>query len=113
MTKISFRILLIVGLLIVQLGCSDTSQDTGDQIREDFVLEEITITDIHGVLEAGGITCRDLVDAYLRRIDVYDQATGLTLSLSLTPVLSKLPMRLMRNIFPRRLCGRCTVCRSS
>ena len=77
MTKISFRILLIVGLLIVQLGCSDTSQDTGDQIREDFVLEEITITDIHGVLEAGGITCRDLVDAYLRRIDVYDQATGL------------------------------------
>ena len=77
MKKIYLRVQPIVGLVIVQLGCSDTSQDAGDQIREDLVLEEITITEIHRALEGGTTTCRDLVRAYLSRIEIYDQATGL------------------------------------
>ena len=34
---------------------------------------EVTITDIHGALEAGDVTCRDLVQMYLDRIEAYDK----------------------------------------
>ena len=34
---------------------------------------EVTITDIHGALEAGEVTCRDLVQMYLDRIEAYDK----------------------------------------
>src|SRR6266851_1660385 len=38
-----------------------------------FRVEETTIAQIHGAMKAGGLTCRALVDAYLRRIDAYDK----------------------------------------
>ena len=37
-----------------------------------FVLEETTIADIHGAFGAGTLTCRQLVAAYLARIEAYD-----------------------------------------
>ena len=39
---------------------------------EPFVLEETTIADIHGAFGAGTLTCRQLVAAYLARIEAYD-----------------------------------------
>ena len=38
-----------------------------------FAVEEATIAQIHDAMKAGRLTCRALVDAYLRRIDVYDK----------------------------------------
>ncbi len=38
-----------------------------------FRVEETTIDDIHAAMKAGRLTCRALVDAYLRRIDAYDK----------------------------------------
>ena len=38
-----------------------------------YRVDEITIPEIHGALKAGRLTCRGLVDAYLRRIDAYDK----------------------------------------
>lgn len=38
-----------------------------------FAVEEATIAGIHAALQAGQLTCRGLVDAYLRRIDAYDK----------------------------------------
>ncbi len=38
-----------------------------------FRVEETTIAQFHGAMKAGGLTCRALVDAYLRRIDAYDK----------------------------------------
>jgi Asp-tRNA(Asn)/Glu-tRNA(Gln) amidotransferase A subunit family amidase len=38
-----------------------------------FRVEEATIAEIHGALKAGGLTCRALLDQYLRRIDAYDK----------------------------------------
>jgi Asp-tRNA(Asn)/Glu-tRNA(Gln) amidotransferase A subunit family amidase len=38
-----------------------------------FRLEETTIAEIHAAMKAGRLTCRDLVDGYLRRIDAYDK----------------------------------------
>jgi amidase len=36
-------------------------------------VDELTIAQIHGAIKAGRLTCRGLVDAYLRRIDAYDK----------------------------------------
>jgi len=38
-----------------------------------FRVEEATIAQIHAALKAGHLTCRALVDAYLRRIEAYDK----------------------------------------
>ena len=38
-----------------------------------FRVEEATIAQVHAAMKAGRLTCRALVDAYLRRIDAYDK----------------------------------------
>jgi Asp-tRNA(Asn)/Glu-tRNA(Gln) amidotransferase A subunit family amidase len=38
-----------------------------------FQVEEATIAEIHGALKAGRVTCRGLVERYLRRIEAYDK----------------------------------------
>ena len=38
-----------------------------------FRVEEATIAQIHDALKAGRLTCRGLVEQYLRRIDAYDK----------------------------------------
>ena len=38
-----------------------------------FRVEETTIAQIHDAMKAGRLTCRALVDAYLRRIEAYDK----------------------------------------
>ena len=38
-----------------------------------FRVDETTIADVHAAMRAGSLTCRALVEAYLRRIDAYDK----------------------------------------
>jgi len=38
-----------------------------------FAVEEATIAEIHAALRAGSLSCRQLVQAYLRRIEAYDK----------------------------------------
>ncbi|MGE3333930.1 MAG: amidase family protein [Rhodospirillaceae bacterium] len=38
-----------------------------------FRLEEATIADVHAAMQAGRLTCRQLVSAYLARIEAYDK----------------------------------------
>jgi hypothetical protein len=38
-----------------------------------FRIEETTIAQIHAAMRGGQLTCRALVDEYLRRIDAYDK----------------------------------------
>lgn len=38
-----------------------------------FNVEEATIADIHAAMKAGRLSCRSLVEQYLRRIEVYDR----------------------------------------
>ncbi len=47
------------------------------QTRNKFEPVETTIAEIHQAMRTGKITCRQLVEAYLKRIDAYDQATKL------------------------------------
>jgi amidase len=40
----------------------------------DFQLEEATIADVHAAYTSGSLTCRQLVEAYIARIDAYDRS---------------------------------------
>ncbi len=42
-------------------------------IAQDFQLEEATIADVHAAFLSGELTCVDLVQGYLDRIEAYDQ----------------------------------------
>ncbi len=46
---------------------------------------ELTIAEFHSDLTEGVMTCRSLVEAYLRRIEEYDQPTGLNAFVVLNP----------------------------
>jgi amidase len=52
--------LLLVGIL-------------GAQAQGPFTLEETTIAQIHAAFRDGSLTCRSLVEQYLKRIDAYDK----------------------------------------
>jgi amidase len=43
------------------------------QVPPPFQVEELTIAQIHDALKAGRITCRSLVERYIRRIEAYDK----------------------------------------
>ncbi|MBN2432798.1 MAG: amidase [Acidobacteria bacterium] len=50
-----------------------------------FPVAETTIAEIHAALRSGRVTCRRLTEACLRRIEVYDQATGLNAIVIVNP----------------------------
>jgi amidase len=45
----------------------------GAQTAAPFEVEETTIAQVHEAMRARRLTCRELVDAYIRRIDAYDK----------------------------------------
>src|SRR5687767_4518350 len=54
-------------------ACLATTSNTGGQQPPAFVVEEATIATIHDAMRSGALTCRGLVEHYLRRIEAYDQ----------------------------------------
>ena len=52
---------------------SSRPRPAGAQTPPPFQVEEASIADIHAALRAGRVTCRGLVERYLRRIDAYDK----------------------------------------
>jgi Asp-tRNA(Asn)/Glu-tRNA(Gln) amidotransferase A subunit family amidase len=57
--------------------------------KADFAVEEATIADIHNAIKKGHLTCRQLVDFYLERINTYDQQTGLNSIVVVNPDAQK------------------------
>jgi Asp-tRNA(Asn)/Glu-tRNA(Gln) amidotransferase A subunit family amidase len=55
------------------------------QAGDRFELCETTIGEIHQAMRSGKITCRKLVESYLRRIQAYDQPTGLNAIVMVNP----------------------------
>ena len=53
--------------------------------KEDFVIEEATIAGIHKAFKSGQLTCRQLVDYYLEKIDKFDQSSGLNAIVVVNP----------------------------
>ena len=58
------RLALVVTIFTVSLAA---------QKPEPFEVEEATIAQVHQAMRAGRLTCRGLVDQYLKRIDAYDK----------------------------------------
>jgi Asp-tRNA(Asn)/Glu-tRNA(Gln) amidotransferase A subunit family amidase len=68
--------ILLVTLALV--GC----QDMG---KGDFAVVETTIARVHDAMRAGRLTCRQLTEECLRRIETYDQSTGLNAIVTINP----------------------------
>jgi amidase len=65
--------------LILSSNCLTTAQ------QRKFEPTEATIADIHRALRSGKLTCRQLVEDYLKRIDAYDQSTKLNAIVIVNP----------------------------
>ena len=57
-------------LTLILLGMS---AGMGAQAQTPFQVHELTIAGIHTAMKAGQVTCRGLVEQYLRRIEAYDK----------------------------------------
>jgi len=63
------RALIVSGLLLGAVA--------GTAHAQSFTLEDATIASVHAAFERGALTCTELVQAYLDRIEALDQATEL------------------------------------
>ena len=64
-------LMVSLSLFILLFGGCSGQKDTG------FSVIETSISEIHGALRRGEITCQQLVRMYLKRIETFDQATTL------------------------------------
>lgn len=71
-TKSMIPLLLLVVILLICLDCKKESKEKIVSAPE-FTFEETTIAEIHEAIQSGKITCRQLVEYYLERIEAYDQ----------------------------------------
>lgn len=73
------QLLLTLVLLLLSFNCLTVAQ------TKKFEPTEATIADIHRAMRSGKLTCRQLVEAYLKRINTYDQATKLNAIVVINP----------------------------
>lgn len=63
-----------LALMVCLLGAASCStEDKTDSFR--FV--EATIDDVHSAIRSGAMSCTDIVNGYLQRIEAYDQSSGM------------------------------------
>jgi amidase len=80
MKRYLFFFLIIITMMSMATRCHRTPV-----IQDEFNPMEATISDIHAAIQNGKITCRELVEFYLRRIEVYDQSTELNAIVIMNP----------------------------
>jgi amidase len=66
-----------ISSMIVAALCSISFCTSEEPGFRDFQIEETTISSIHDAFRSGDLTARQLVEAYLKRIDFYDQPMNL------------------------------------
>lgn len=88
MTKISGCFIFIVFLIITIIlfsGCRTDSDEREISTSKEFPVVETTIAEIHRAIQSGELTCRELVEIYLERIETYDQSTKLNAIVVVNP----------------------------
>jgi len=70
---------LIISMLLFIMFLAGCDKNPG------FRIEEATITQIHEAIKSGKLTCRQLVEHYLKRIEKYDQSTKLNAIVVINP----------------------------
>lgn len=86
--KIAATVPLVLFLFItvfLSIGCSTHAEKQEEITDEEFTVMETTIAEIHQAFRAGKLTCRKLVETYLRRIETYDQPTELNAIVVVNP----------------------------
>jgi len=72
-------------ILLFLPGCKKNDDLDGKAVKSGFTIEETTIAGIHNAIKSGQMTCRQLVEIYLKRIETYDQSTGLNSIVVINP----------------------------
>jgi len=72
-SQIRIFVVFLFLITIFPAGCGRNEEET----LTGFSLLEATITDIHSAYRGGTLTCRELVETYLERIEKYDKSTRL------------------------------------
>ncbi len=72
--------LLTLAVVLLSFNCFTVAQ------TKTFEPVEATIADIHRAMRSGKLTCRQLVEAYLKRIETYDQSTKLNAIVVVNPL---------------------------
>ncbi len=88
MLKISGRFVFIVFLIITVTSfsrCRTDSDEPEISKANKFSVVETTIAEIHQAIQSDKLTCRELVEIYLERIETYDQSTKLNAIVVLNP----------------------------
>jgi len=89
MNKIDFNILwlplVFLFVFLMGQGCRGPSRETHTEDERSFSVIETTISDIHRAFRENEITCRQLVRKYLKRIETFDQSTGLNSIILINP----------------------------
>jgi Asp-tRNA(Asn)/Glu-tRNA(Gln) amidotransferase A subunit family amidase len=68
------------------IGVQLAHAETAPPVSAPFEVEEATIAQVHAAMAQGHLTCRGLVDAYLRRIAAYDKiGAGINAIVTLNP----------------------------
>lgn len=60
-------------VLTAVLAAAFAADPAARQVQQPFPLEETTIAAVHAAMREGRLTCRALVEQYLRRIEAYDK----------------------------------------
>jgi amidase len=82
---------LLLGILLFALAafpavsCRSQGPGTAEGKGKPFQVVEATIAEIQEAMREGRLTCAELVAAYLRRIEAYDQSTGLNSIVAVNP----------------------------
>jgi len=80
MQKRQLFFLLIIPFLFIYFfpaGSINKTIRCNGQTNQSFIIEEVSISEIHKAIRSGKITCRQLVEHYLTRIKKYDQSARL------------------------------------
>jgi len=74
----------LIMICLAPFACRGSSTSIS-RTSKSFTVEEATIAKIHAAFEAGTLSCRELVEMYLDRIETYDQPTGLNALVVINP----------------------------
>jgi len=85
-----FHFMFFICVAVLFFACS-TKKDLG---TSSFPVLETTIKDIHAAYKAGTLTCRELVEIYLARIEKYDKPTRLNAIVVVNPAALKIADKL-------------------
>ncbi len=81
---VALVLLGILWLLLSSMSCRRSGDEPGAEMAA-RILEESTIARIHAAFRSGELTCRQVVEYFLARIDVYDRPEGLNALVAVNP----------------------------